>query len=298
MDMLHNAVLSLLKEEEIFSIEWALPEQYERSGRFMSVNERKQVLLKTYLYLSQHGSKIFCEDCLSRLKTYVNKRTLESSLNSVYRYPWNSLEKELLAKGQKVPIFAFGSLINTQSASLSFTSEGNPALGFGFRRLFSYYNKINRNQSGCGLPSRSYSHECAKLNALVTNDVNDVTNGLVYEVDPSYFNDLREREEGYDLKKIVYVDFDDYVSATSKPKIKEAYIFSSPKGPMTETEEMYPHLNYLLLCVEGAAAHSEVFLNMFYHHTNLSDNKSALSDWFMDTIKNLVRENAGLDLKS
>ena len=72
----------------------------------------------------------------------IARAVADSFAETSYEYPWNGLEDDLRALGvSSLRLFAFGSLINRESASRDFSDAGArsvPVLAFGVVRLFEY----------------------------------------------------------------------------------------------------------------------------------------------------------------
>jgi predicted ATPase/tetratricopeptide (TPR) repeat protein len=210
----------------------------------------------------------------------ISRAVADSFAETSYEYPWNGLEADLRTLGaSSFRLFAYGSLVNRESASRDFPNAGErsvPALAFGVVRLFEYdMPDVVRARFYPRL--RADDPERASLNIHVTGFLTDVANGVVIDVAIDEVTALREREVGYDLRPIVCIDWSEETPA--EPRI--AFVLSAPNRlwkdrPLTN-RSLQPLRPYLRMCLAGAETCSKAFAAFWRDTTFLGDGETTVS---------------------
>lgn len=218
--------------------------------------------------------------------THQINQSVKNNSNSykIYEYPISEPDQVLKDLNQeKILIFAYGSLLNIESAKRSLGPETmqtyKKAIAFGLQRVFDRHVPETKRW---GLPQRS--NDIAALNVHPTGNWSDSVNGVILEVDLEDFKALLDREEGYDLIPIPIVLWDDAMNSDAKsPDVKIAYTFRASEEPREGKVYTNPFVNpiygYALASKEGAAQHGTEFLDYWVNSTFLADRKTSFSAW-------------------
>ena len=205
---------------------------------------------------------------------------------SSYDYPWKSLESDLKKKKlNSIGIFGYGSLINLESALRTVKPLNNlflPSIGFGMKRLFDY-------DPPAEVKSRSIyngtldSIDRGLFNVQFTGFLSDIINGVYFEVDIDQIEAFREREIGYNLKKIIALEW------SEKSKILECYALGCERNirngqPMTN-EKLLPNAKYWEVCLSGANAISKEFGDLLTETYYLADGITTMDFWIRNNKK-------------
>lgn len=211
----------------------------------------------------------------------ITEKMAEARQEHIYLYPWESLERDLKRKGlYRLPILGYGSLINPGSAAVTLRenslSHSRPAIAFGARRLFNYEMPKVTPRYG---PATGRSR--AALNVQTTDKIEDLVNGILFEITIEEIPAFRAREIGYDLIPVASIIW----NGTNDPPFL-AYILSCPDKPVMgkryTNERIVPHKKYYLLCRRGARKVSEDFLRLWLATTYLADGITLVSQWEVD----------------
>lgn len=184
-----------------------------------------------------------------------------------------------LFPNDKVVIFGYGSLINKASAARTLSPEVmstyKPALAFGLKRVFNYRAG---NTSNWGDPQRPT--DLAMLNVSKTDKMENMVNGVTFEVPLSDLDRLIEREIGYDLIPIPVIAWDD---KSDNPHFFVAYTFSASSEQRDGKSYVSPCINpvpgYAMASRDGAATNGKEFLDFWVKTTYLADKKTSFTDW-------------------
>lgn len=213
----------------------------------------------------------------SQLKAISEKMT-EALQEPVYLYPWESLERDLETRGlSRFPIVAYGSLINIKSVAVTLQDKSlgqrRPVIAFGARRLFNY--KMPKDNRRYGPTTGRYR---AALNLRTTDNIDDVVNGILFEITLGEIPAMRAREIGYDLVPVATIGWNE----TEDP-VFLAYILRCPDEPLggkrLTSDNIVPHRQYYLICRGGAREISENFLRFWLATTYLADGVTPVSQW-------------------
>lgn len=191
----------------------------------------------------------------------------------------------------KVLLFGYGSLINAASAARSVSQEAvqsmQPAVAFGFKRIFNYKAK-NVSRWGSDLPE----NERAMLNIQPTTTYNHMINGVVMEISPGDLAQLIQRETGYDLVPMLIADWNEATSENPSVNIRIAYTFLVPdelrNGIDYTQTKYYPVRGYLNAAREGAAAFGPEFLDYWNATTYLGDGTTSVTQWDEETFSGIL----------
>lgn len=220
------------------------------------------------------------------LLTSKAQETVEHNLNNfpIFPYPDSNAE-EILATFQqtKIYIFAYGSLLNKQSAAKALSPEAmkthRPAIAFGLKRIF---NRYIPKETHWGEQLRP--NDKAMLNVFQTSNYQDIINGVVIEVGQEDLQNLIKREEGYDLVPIPVTYWVDALDSNNHdPSIFFAYTFISPekavKGIHYTKKDINPIKGYALASQEGASQYGDQFFKLWIETTFLADKKTPFKIW-------------------
>ncbi|MFA6916048.1 MAG: gamma-glutamylcyclotransferase family protein [Parachlamydiales bacterium] len=210
----------------------------------------------------------------------------------VLKYPnsdFHSL-KELYPK-DKILIFGYGSLINSQSASRSVSAEAlesmRPVVTFGMKRIFNYKARQTAHWG-----ADQNEKEKAMLNITPTPTINSMINGVVMEVTAEDLAKLVDREKGYDLVPLIVISWEDFVSGNPEPKTEIAYSFIAPtelrQNILYTSTSFYPVRGYLHAVREGAQTLSDEFLDFLNETTYMADGTTLVKDWDEETFTDLL----------
>lgn len=201
-------------------------------------------------------------------------------ITPTYHYPYKDLEAHLKRQGKTtIPIFTFGSLLDSHSASRTFSkkslSTGVLTVAIGTKRVFNRDIPIDPSHNW-GVPCNSEAR--AMLNLQKTNDTNDVTNGLLLQVQTEDIEPMRRREYGYDLVPVIVISWDDYLNKKS-PHYSIAYTFHSPENTRFTNNQILPRPGYYELTRNAALQKGPEFYHMWLKSTYLSDGKTPITVW-------------------
>ena len=157
-----------------------------------------------------------------------------------------------------IKVFGYGSLINQDS--LKQTSPNSkilyPALLYGFTRVFNVPS-----------PSRfceKTGDPCAVLN-VEKSEWNEYINGVCIEVPFEEFEQLFEREEGYELVQVDINHFND-------EKQERAYMYRALHFEAHDFQiQSNQQLEYVKICEEGCREFGNEFLQEFKKTTFIGD---------------------------
>ncbi len=178
-------------------------------------------------------------------------------------------------KQAETAIFAYGSLLNKESAARTLSSHAiqtsQPAVAFGLKRIFDYdAAPINKRW---GEPRRP--NDTAMLNVIPTDDPSSMVNGVILKVDKRDLAKLIEREKGYDLVPVSVIRWDEVQQ--DHPQLQTAYTF------MAREDHINPCINpvpgYAQASKEGAAQYGDDFLQFWLETTFLADGRTPFTTW-------------------
>ncbi|CDZ80551.1 hypothetical protein BN1013_01065 [Candidatus Rubidus massiliensis] len=200
-------------------------------------------------------------------------------------YP-NEKVNELFAKKKTIYIFAYGSLLNPESAQRTISEEAvetsQPALAFGLKRIYNYYAGQKTHWI------TKAPKEEAMLNVEVTRKRDDLVNGALIKVDITQLKKLIEREKGYDLVPVLTMRWNDAILENTQFHFIIAYTFtasSEPRLGKAYTQKgIYPIYGYNQAVEKGAERFGDKFLNYLRTTTYLSDGITNLYEWELNQL--------------
>lgn len=199
-----------------------------------------------------------------------------------FQYPNRDYEKisDQFVEG-KIPLFAYGSLMNRASAARSLNTTAiesmQPAIAFGLKRVFNYKGAEKTHWSKQADPV-----ERAMLNITPTGTYESIINGTIVEINASDLGNLVKREEGYDLVPLLIADWDSAINENGNIEVKIGYTFMASDelrlGTKYTDSQFYPNRGYLRAVREGASAFGPTFLDFWNATTYLGDKTTPLSE--------------------
>jgi len=191
---------------------------------------------------------------------------------SIYSYPYKDLHQQLEEQNIKtLTVFSYGSLMSQASAQKTLSQKAlstrKPAIAFGLKRLFNRDVKIRYN-SKWGVPKDPDAR--GMLNIEMTNKAEDIVNGVVYEIDIEEIPSMLDREEGYDLVPIFYVDWQD-IQEQELPKIHVAYTFRAKNLSSYTSCDILPRPMYYELTRDAAKEYGPEFYAIWLESTYYAD---------------------------
>lgn len=254
------------------------------AGKVLSTESRNRILHFIHEVIeSSNLSKCFSEEFLDDfdISSFEFKR---------YTGNWKGLEEELREEGEKtLLVLGFGSLLDS-NLSREFHNRQEPALAFGVRRFFGFKHP-SPEKSSLGIPEQPYDKEQLRLTTRLTMDSDDITNGVLLQIDlEKEMRDFRDREKGYDLVKVPIIKIKNTKQGRPYYELGEAYILTEPEAEEFDQEKnslqsFSPHISYLYVCLRGAQDISQrwlkdkCFLDLFIKTTYLSDEKTPIKHW-------------------
>lgn len=191
---------------------------------------------------------------------------------SIYSYPYKDLHHQLEEQNIKtLTVFSYGSLMSQASAQKTLSQKAlstrKPAIAFGIKRLFNRDVKIRYN-SKWGVPKDPDAR--GMLNIEMTNKALDIVNGVVYEIDIEEIPSMLDREEGYDLVPVFYLDWED-IQEQGQPKLQVAYTFRAKNLSSYTSCDILPRPNYYELTRDAAKEYGPEFYAIWLESTYYAD---------------------------
>ena len=158
---------------------------------------------------------------------------------------------------KSIKLFGYGSLLNKKSLLHTCPSARNiePVILRGFIRIFN---------AKCTRKCPNSNKYVAALN-IEKDEINNLINGILFEIDETDFQALQNREEGYELISVLVEGFN------SKFQTR-AFTF---RFPHYEADYIYLENNkvqedYANLCIEGSKEFGDDFMDLFLETTLIS----------------------------
>lgn len=188
----------------------------------------------------------------------------------IFTYPANVDEVMQTTTDDKILIFAYGSLINPESAKRSLSNESistaKTVVAYHLIRVFDYSGSPN-------------SQDLAMLNVHPTENPHDIVNGVLYSLDKKDLANLIYRENGYDLIPVIVEPW----PKNPDGQFAIAYTFSAPKEPrggkIYTNDRIAPYPRYYYTVENGVKKYGQEFLTLWLETTYLSDGKTPIKDW-------------------
>ncbi|VHO00693.1 gamma-glutamylcyclotransferase family protein [Candidatus Rhabdochlamydia sp. T3358] len=202
---------------------------------------------------------------------------LESDLKQYPSFSFPvSVEKVFkLFPNQRIPIFAYGSLLHPESALKTIPQTTidtyRLVVAYGFQRAFNY--KAN--------PSKKISRksDVAMLNLFQTKS-SDTVNGILMWVTHDDLTKLIQREKGYHLRPVILSDWKQGLDPKiSLPNFWLAYMFISPSDSSYSHPKINPYPPYANAALLGAERYGDLFFTFWLETTFLADLTTPFSAW-------------------
>lgn len=200
---------------------------------------------------------------------------LEKDLKKYPSFPFPILEEEVfkLFPNQRIPIFAYGSLLHPESALKTIPQTTidtyRLVVAYGFQRAFNYK----------ATPSKKISRksDVAMLNLFQTKSSN-IVNGVLIWVTHDDLAKLIQREKGYHLKPVILSDWNQD-SEISLPNFWFAYVFIAPSDSSYSHPKINPYPPYANAVLLGAKRYGDLFFTFWLETTFLADLVTPFSAW-------------------
>ena len=227
----------------------------------------------------------------------INKQTLlvkhaqewEKDLKQYPSFTSSLLVEEVvkLFPNQRVPIFAYGSLLYPKSAlkTISQTSIDTYrlAVAYGYQRAFNYKASLAKKTT-----SKS---DVAMLNLFPTN-LFDVVNGVLMWVAQDDLKKLIQRETGYHLTPVIVSDWEQGLNPNNvQPDFWIAYVFIAPSGSSYSHSKINPYPPYANAARLGAERYGDAFFTFWLETTFLADQITPFASWLKNPAINCNRES-------
>lgn len=192
-----------------------------------------------------------------------------------FSFPVSAEEVFQLFPNQRIPIFAYGSLLYPKSALKTIPQTTidtyRLVVAYGFRRVFNY--------RAFPVKKSSRPNDVAMLNLFVTN-LSDTVNGVLMWVTHDELRKLIQREEGYYLKPVIVSDWEQGLkSEISQPNFWLAYVFMAPSDSSYSQSKINPYPPYANEALLGAKRYGNIFFTFWIETTFLADLTTPFSDW-------------------
>lgn len=210
----------------------------------------------------------------------LNEAKEKAKSEPVWHYPYPELVNHLREEGKtSIPIFSYGSLMDTGSASRTLGPESlatrKPAIAYGIRRVFDRDVPIRVSPNWC-LPNDPEAR--GMLNVLPTNSSVDFTNGVLLDVVLDDLPKVLAREDGYDLMPVVVQEWDVSTQA-NKSGYKIAYTFHAPQHSSYTSETIHPRPGYYELTRNAAKQFGPLYSLLWFQTTYFADGKTPIIEW-------------------
>ncbi|MDQ5956800.1 MAG: hypothetical protein QG627_1085 [Chlamydiota bacterium] len=200
---------------------------------------------------------------------------LEKDLKKYPSFPFPILAEEVfkLFPNQRIPIFAYGSLLHPESALKTIPQTTidtyRLVVAYGFQRAFNYK----------ATPSKKISRksDVAMLNLFQTKSSN-IVNGVLIWVTHDDLAKLIQREKGYHLKPVILSDWNQD-SEISLPNFWFAYVFIAPSDSSYSHPKINPYPPYANAVLLGAKRYGDLFFTFWLETTFLADLITPFSAW-------------------
>ncbi|KAG6558995.1 hypothetical protein RHABOEDO_000319 [Candidatus Rhabdochlamydia oedothoracis] len=192
-----------------------------------------------------------------------------------FSFPTPVEEVFQLFPNQRIPIFAYGSLLYPKSAlkTISQTTIDTHRLviAYGFQRAFNYKASLSK--------KLSRQTDVAMLNLFTTNPF-DTVNGVLMWVTHDEFKKLVQREEGYHLRPVIVSDWEQGLKPEiSQPNFWLAYVFMVPSDSSYSHHKINPYPPYANEALLGAERYGGIFFTFWLKTTFLADLTTPFSAW-------------------
>lgn len=209
----------------------------------------------------------------------VEERLENLAFYPTHIYPYSDLPDELEEQGMKsFPIFSYGSLVNTKSAQRTLSEESmetrRPSLALGVIRVFDRDVAIRPN-SHWGQPNDPGAR--GMLNLEVSDDRENVVNGVSVDVTIDDLREILSREVGYDLVPVVCMDWEE--SLNKDPNYYIAWTFVADQEGDYVSNDIRPRPGYYEASRDGAKEFGAAFYYLWLHTTYFGDGETSILQW-------------------
>ena len=200
---------------------------------------------------------------------------LEKDLKKYPSFPFPVQAEEVfkLFPSQRIPIFAYGSLLHPKSSLKTIPQTTidtyHLVVAYGFQRAFNYK----------ATPSKKISRksDVAMLNLFQTKS-SDIVNGVLMWVTHDDLTKLIQREKGYHLRPVILSDWKQG-SEISLPNFWLAYVFIAPSDSPYSHPKINPYPPYANAALLGAKRYGDLFFTFWLETTFLADLITPFSTW-------------------
>lgn len=204
-------------------------------------------------------------------------QNLEQNLKKYpsFSFPGSVTELAKLFPNQRVPIFAYGSLLYPQSALKVLPQTVIEAyrlvVAYGYQRTFNYRASLSKKHLN--------KRDVAMLNLFKTHPF-DVVNGVLMWLTCDHLEKLIQREKGYHLVPLIVSDWEQGLnSCVSQPDFWIAYAFIVPFDSSYSHSKINPYPPYAHTARLGAERYGEVFSSFWLETTFLADLVTPFTAW-------------------
>jgi hypothetical protein len=204
-----------------------------------------------------------------------------------FDFPAAAVEVIKLFPNQRIPIFAYGSLLYPESARKTISQGTIDAfrlvVAYGFQRAFNYQAVLSKK------PPRK--NDVAMLNLFRTNPM-DVVNGVLIWVTQDELKKLIQREKGYHLNPVIVSDWEQGLDPNiAEPNFWLAYAFTVPCDSSYSQPKINPYPPYAKAAQLGAERYGDVFFSFWLETTFLADLITPFSVWLENPNIDCSRES-------
>jgi hypothetical protein len=192
-----------------------------------------------------------------------------------FDFPIAAAEVIKLFPNQRIPIFAYGSLLYPESArktiSQSTIDTFRLTVAYGFQRAFNYQAVLSKK------PPRK--NDVAMLNLFRTNPM-DVVNGVLLWATHDELKKLIQREKGYHLNPVIVSGWEQGLDPNiAEPNFWLAYAFTVPCDSSYSQPKINPYPPYAKAAQLGAEKYGDIFFTFWLETTFLADLITPFSVW-------------------
>ncbi len=202
---------------------------------------------------------------------------LEKDLKQYPSFPFPVPAEEVfkLFPKQRIPIFAYGSLLYPESALKTIPQTTidtyRLVVAYGFQRAFNYKASLSK--------KLARESDVAMLNLFQAKS-SDIVNGVLMWVTHNDLTRLIQREKGYHLKPVIVSDWKQGLNPEiSLPNFWLAYVFIAPSDSSYSHPKINPYPPYANAALLGAKRHGDIFFTFWLETTFLADLTTPFSAW-------------------
>lgn len=202
-----------------------------------------------------------------------------------FAYPLNKADLLIKALGkEKVLLFAYGSLLNIESAKRTLSLEAiesyEPAIVIGYQRTFDRHVPKTKTWKKKARPN-----DTGMLNLFESEGV---VNGILFQAGKEDLEAILKRERGYDLVPVIAIP---WRKEDQDPRIAYTFIASvKPReGKHYTNNKINPIPGYALLAQKGAALWGKIYEQLWIDSTYLSDRLTPYAEWLNDPSIDLAK---------